>query len=324
MSLLSMQVKGTVGILFNFIFSSNPALCQDVLVPFEQRVTSEQFKYTLERRLIYIPPPPITPFRGGLKTVQHNQSANASNSQQSSVDTSAWTPEQYPDPWTNPLACGGAATAPYRDYLTQQQLNAANITTPPYIPDPDFMHWFDIPGLGNDGQTIPDQEGLLQQKKLLFCDPDQLLDVDTLKNVATKLQVFAETFAYETLSLAEGGNFGSDEDASIGSSEDGGDTASSEGKVTGHASFNIINTINTLLHEKNARTRQLRGIKSYPIAKDIDRDLEVWKEGSIKEPIEVGIALVKKIDLPAILRADSYFFYSDQGEFSRLIGIECD
>jgi hypothetical protein len=180
------------------------------------------------------------------------------------------------------------------------------------------MHWFDIPALGNDGQIIPDQEGFQQQKKLLFCDPDQLLDVDTLKNVALKLQAFAETFASDTLSLAEGGTFGSDEDASIDSSEDG-NADSSKGKVlTGHTSFNVINSINTLLHGKNTRRRQLRGIKTFSNTIDIDRDLEVWEEGSIKEPIEVGIALVKKIDLPAILRADSYFFYSDQGKLSIL------
>ncbi|KAL7506744.1 hypothetical protein ACHAXN_005297 [Cyclotella atomus] len=312
MSLLSMQLKGIVGILFNLILTSNHVFCQDVLTPFEQRVINQQSKYTSQRRLIYIPPPPITPFRGGLKTVQHEPPANASSSQQSSAPTSAWTPEQYPDPWTNPLACGGAATAPYRDYTIQPQLNSTNATTPRYIPDRDFMHWFDIPALGNDGQIIPDQEGFQQQKKLLFCDPDQLLDVDTLKNVALQLQAFAETFASDTLSLAEGGTFGSDEDASIDSSEDG-NADSSEGKVlTGHTSFNVISSINTLLHGKNTRRRQLRGIKTFSNTIDIDRDLEVWEEGSIKEPIEVGIALVKKIDLPAILRADSYFFYSDQ------------
>jgi hypothetical protein len=306
----------------------------------EQELSSEQQKQYSKRRLIYIPPPPITPFRGGLKTVyneenQHdpNQaSANTSSTGQTQTPTSssAWTPEQYPDPWTNPLACGGAATAQFRDNAgevhNQPDLNSASMSQT--VPDRDFMHWFDIPALGNDGLMLSEAEQVQfqQKKKLLFCDPDQLLDVDTLKSVASKLQAFAETFASSALSLAEGGNFGSDEEdaaaAALGSSEDS-NMASHEGKVTEGRFFALANSFKTVLYGRgnataaeDMKTRQLRGrgFTHLSIRQDVTRDLGVWEEGSIKEPIEVGIALVKKIDLPAILRADSYFFYSDQGE----------
>ena len=266
--------------------------------------SKEQRKLGSKRRLIYIPPPPITPFRGSIKTVHNDEnraSANTNNSSRAESSISAWTPEQYPDPWTNPLACGGAATAQAESDV-----------------DEDFMSLFDIPSQVNDEQ----QNQIQQKRKLLFCDPDLLLDKDTLRTVAMKLQGFAETFASETMSLAEGGNFGSEsEDAALDSSEDG-NAVSIDGNVTEYVLFNFINSIKNIFHKGDAQTiisssedanheRKLRGFKY--LGQDISRDLGVWEEGSIKEPIEVAVALVKKIDLPAILRADSYFFYSDQG-----------
>ena len=186
--------------------------------------------------------------------------------------------------------------------------------------DRDFMNWFDIPPRVNDGQ----QNQIQQKRKLLFCDPDQLLDKDTLRSVAMKLQAFAEAFASDSMSLAEGGNFGSESgDTALGSSEDG-NAISIEGNVTEYILFNFINSIKNKFQKGNTdalsssegvnRKRKLRGFKHLSLGQDISRDLGVWEEGSIKEPIEVAVALVKKIDLPAILRADSYFFYSDQGK----------
>eukprot|EP00804_Cyclotella_cryptica_P020689 CCRYP_003495-RA/>CCRYP_003495-RA protein AED:0.16 eAED:0.16 QI:805/1/1/1/1/1/4/1170/781 len=289
-----------------------------------------------DRRLIYLPPPPVTPFRGGLKTVRQDPNKNdtaeevvdasktdvSQASTASSVIPSAWTPEQYPDPWTDPLACGGAATASFRKNSgkdqTSQQSNSTNMFRT--ITDRDFMHWFDIPALGHDGKlSEPEEEHFLPKKKLLFCDPDQVLDAITLRNVVLKLQTFAETFA--SSSLIEGGNFGSDvEEVPFDSSEDT-NALPPEGKVSRKGFFfTFLNSLKAMLQQTGNRAAnadlvrtQLRGVKPLPL-QDLSRGLGVWEEGAIKEPIEVGIALVKKIDLPAILRADSYFFYSDQDD----------
>lgn len=276
----------------------------------------------LKRKLIYIPPPPVTPFRGGLKSVQHNHAnGTRSDQSQSSEYASAWTPEQYPDPFSNPLACGGAATALFRvvDGQIQPRLNSTNVQ---HLPDQDLMHWFDIPSPGYDEQPVSqaEQTRFQSQKKLLFCDPDQLLDVATLKDVAVKLQSFARTFASATPTFAEGGNFGSNEETtSIGSSEDG-NVKSDKDQMAGNVFANLISSIvhgsssNEGTPDDGVQKRKLRGIRQFTFAKDIDRELGTWEGGTNNEPIEVGIALVKKIDLPAILRADSYFFYSDQGK----------
>jgi hypothetical protein len=146
------------------------------------------------------------------------------------------------------------------------------------------------------------------------------LDANTLRSVGTKLQAFAETFA--SSSLIEGGNFGIEEEIIKESSEDS-NALPHEGKVTGNRLSALFNSIKAILGTRRKGTaisdgvqeQQLRGV--HLLRQDISRGLGVWEEGSIKEPIEVGIALVKKIDLPAILRADSYFFYSDQGKLIR-------
>ncbi|KAL7520025.1 hypothetical protein ACHAWX_004777 [Stephanocyclus meneghinianus] len=255
-----------------------------------------------QRSLIYLPPPPVTPFRGSLKTVHDDTNQNnrpeeivettkndgTQASTASSGSPSAWTPEQYPDPWTDPLACGGAATASFRENSGNDQKSLQFNSTDIFrtITDRDFMHWFDVPSLGNDRKFfMSEQEQYMPKKKLLFCDPDQVLDTIALRNVALKLQTFAETFA--SASLIEGGTFAYDvKDLPFGSSED--------------------------VNVDNVQT-QRRDVRPLPL-QDLTRDLGVWEAGSIKEPIEVGVALVKKIDLPAILRADSYFFYSDQDD----------
>lgn len=279
------------------------------------------------RRLIYIPPPPITPFRGGIKSIPRNQSQNAedhANSGKESQSSTAWTPEEYPDPWTNPLACGGAATAPLRDGSGQNVPSDSNPATANPVIDRDFLRWFYTPALSNDGQNFatPEEQTQFQSKRLLFCDPDRLLDTNTLRDVALRLEAFTDVFAAE--SLAGGGNFGSNtEDFAMESSEDG-DTLPVEGNVTGYVFYDLVSSIKSIWHRRDKeptaamlvqdQTKKLRGLSF--LSKDISpRDSGVWQDGSINEPIEVGIALVKKIDLPEILRSDSYFFYSDQGKF---------
>eukprot|EP00956_Cyclotella_meneghiniana_P000002 scaffold23_cov29-Cyclotella_meneghiniana.AAC.2 len=256
------------------------------------------------------------------KAIAVNDASGSSKSQSST----AWTPEEYPDPWTNPLACGGAATAPLGDGSGQKAPSDSNPNVNP-VTDRDFLHWFYTPALSNDGQTAitPEEQAQFQQKRLLFCDPDRLLDTHTLKDVAFKLEAFTDMFASE--SLAGGGTFGSDstqQDLAMESSEDG-DKLPVEGNVTGYVFYDLINSIKSIWHRRDKgpteaaamlvqdHSRKLRGLSF--LSNDVSpRNLGVWQDGSINEPIEVGIALVKKIDLPEILRSDSYFFYSDQDD----------
>ena len=146
---------------------------------------------------MYLPPAPVTPFRGGLKSVPKGDGQEDDDTIESSEDDvlleadisdhadgdprvkssstlpASWAPEDYPDPWTNPLVCGGAATASLMDEQNQ-----------------------------------PQQQTESQMRRPMFCDPDQVLDKETLRDVAVKLRAFAETFA--SSDVLGGGDFGTD------------------------------------------------------------------------------------------------------------------
>ncbi len=217
-----------------------------------------------------LPPAPITPFRGGLRTVSNSNSNGDSNNnhngngntsdpinkskpelilEASSSDhhnedrggafssstfstlsgnkaaVSSWTPEEYPDPWTNPLVCGGAATASLLDGDREGQPNdiQQQIMKDDGGVDSEFMRWFYIPAtlgqsaaitqseslhLEQDNQTSQSQQTQKQKQqssRLLFCDPDQVLNKDALRTVAEKLEAFSKAFSYHSVSFTPSG-----------------------------------------------------------------------------------------------------------------------
>lgn len=298
----------------------------------DQTATSHRdWQQRIRTRRLHLPPVPITPFRGGLSAVQNNseQHDNLNNSpnhdgdgsvEASSSDnhhpsstssnnrkyhnayTSTWTPEDFPDPWTNPLLCGGVATA---SQLHQQQ--------PP-------------PQLG---------QGM---KRPLFCDPDQVLDKHTLRTVMIKLREFSQEFA--SREFVEGGDFfgfrdeQQQEDDSEGTNND--DDGAEEEQIDADTGVDNIDldididadtvqdsqvSQNNDIEANSTRTRMLRYTPFNPtndiISSNKDRQLSSTNNNghrSEMDAVEVAIALVHKINLPAILRADSYFFYSDQDD----------
>ncbi len=118
----------------------------------------------------------------------NNRNRNTSNNSDSNNDdsrnnndtntVSAWAPEDYPDPWTNPTLCGGASATSSSG------------------------------GVGVFGVGVED--GI---QRALFCDPDQVLDRDMLLSVTSKLREFAQSFASSSstssmMDITEGGQFG--------------------------------------------------------------------------------------------------------------------
>ena len=311
------------------IISSYEALSTLLTDGYEELSTNmnKDERQILRRRTMYLPPAPVTPFRGGLKTVHldqnsKNESLEATSSDSkavhnkptslsttySSSDIPAWTPEDYPDPWTNPLACGGAATAShlYNDGHVSDQLDANS--------KDDVMSWLNNAATAGDDELTAKSQN---RRRLLFCDPDQVLDRRTLTDVAIKLQEFSETFAPS--SLTEGGSFGFDtKKVTVSEADDAiqsHDEASQESLDEGVASIIIDAAFETRMLRANDKPRQPSTASwTYVRYSALSQDLDIWEGGTIREPIQVAIALVKKIDLPAILRADSYFFYSDQDD----------
>jgi hypothetical protein len=98
----------------------------------------------------------------------NNNNGNDDNNNNSNNNVSAWAPEDYPDPWTNPTLCSGAAAAA--------------------------------------SSSLSSDEG--GKRRALFCDPDQVLDRGTLLSVASKLREFANSFALSTMDITEGVEFG--------------------------------------------------------------------------------------------------------------------
>lgn len=188
---------------------------------------------------MYLPPAPVTPFRGGLKSSvsttrdnkdndeedsingikssrdesgNHSIEANSSDSHHiitgggkdedaagasfsrhslispSKVSATPWAPEDYPDPWSDPILCGGAATA---SLLNEEQVDSSH------------QQLTDL-GLG---KTPSPQQNTSQMRRPLFCDPDQVLDKETLRALAIKLREFAEAFALSG-GVTEGVDFG--------------------------------------------------------------------------------------------------------------------
>jgi len=328
----------------------------------EQRpffTTSSQQQHHQRRTLqIHLPPAPVTPFRGGLSAVRNNQnkddvdnskgdddesvivveagSSDHNNHQSSSSSSSyhghnvksfssSWTPEDFPDPWTNPLLCGGAATASLlakkMDQQQQQQRRQ---------------------GVINVDSTLEQQQQQQQQqqqvhttmKMPLFCDPDQVLDKQTLRTVMIKLREFSQEFASKN--FVEGGDFGfweemdGDDNNNYNNDEEeeqrqqqrsddnDGVNSSSEDVQNGDNDENDNGPKATMHHQ--IRRRRLRHYTSNR-GNNIHRQLASSSNNnnnnsrlSDTDAVEVAIALVEKINLPAILRADSYFFYSDQDD----------
>ena len=96
------------------------------------------------------------------------------------TNTKSWAPEDYPDPWTNPSLCMGAASS-----------------SPPQNNPP---HYYDahverqrLRGVGP--VPYPRTAAAFQQRTTLFCDPDRVLDGETIRDVVERLRSFASTFA---------------------------------------------------------------------------------------------------------------------------------
>ena len=287
-------------------------LCGCTASSLQTATTSHRhWQQRIRTRRLHLPPVPITPFRGGLSAVQNNseqhhddlnnspnhdgdgsvEASSSDNHHPSSTSsnnrkfhnayTSTWTPEDFPDPWTNPLLCGGVATA---SQLHQQE-------HPPPL-----------------GQGM---------KRPLFCDPDQVLDKHTLRTVMIKLREFSQEFA--SREFVEGGDFFGFRDEQQHDNDDGG--GGEEDQIDADAVQDSQVSQNYDIEANSTRTRMLRYTPSNPtndiISSNKHRQLSSTNNNghsSEMDAVEVAIALVHKINLPAILRADSYFFYSDQDD----------
>ena len=124
--------------------------------------------------------------RGGGNNNNDNNSENNSNN--------AWAPEDYPDPWTNPNLCGGAASTTSTSDSTS------------------YSSSYSLGGVGG-GDDDNNNKNLLLLQRTLFCDPDQVLDANTYRSVALKLREFASAFALSASSssmmdITEGIEFG--------------------------------------------------------------------------------------------------------------------
>eukprot|EP00571_Detonula_confervacea_P012002 CAMPEP_0172305746 /NCGR_PEP_ID=MMETSP1058-20130122/6984_1 /TAXON_ID=83371 /ORGANISM="Detonula confervacea, Strain CCMP 353" /LENGTH=732 /DNA_ID=CAMNT_0013017445 /DNA_START=207 /DNA_END=2405 /DNA_ORIENTATION=+ len=297
--------------------------------------------FHVDPNIMHLPPAPVTPFRGGIKSVprkneqngddddtklesfedgdllgasndhtsQHYDRRNAvrfsnrSSFSSSHTSVKSWEPEDYPDPWTNPILCGGAATAS----LTKEH---------------------------DQDQKRYSTESQKMIRMPLFCDPDQVLDKETLVNVAVQLREFAETFS--STDANEGVDFGTGAEVDQPLNEDEesnyqnweGDSKSSQDSLTTDAdvSNRRLSTHHSDTYPQSQPLRKLKGPLSTEkrlysdsvgglFSPTVHRDKVAKKKETVKDyKMEVAIALVQKINLPAILRADSYFFYSDQDD----------
>jgi len=259
---------------------------------------NQQQQLLRRRRIMYLPPAPVRPFSGRLKPSENDNNVQEEESSDTNIESSsnnndeniksssdiktqqdrdpnisfdttssAYSPEDYPDPFTNPMLCGGAATSYIKD-----------------IQDDNKEQYYLGTDLGIYGMTKQQQE--LNLRRPIFCDPDQVLDRETLRNVAIQLRTFSETFASY------------DDDVL-----DGVDTSSSARELRGSSSSTI---------DKGLYTDSVGGIFSTTHRDTLQNKKK--KESVEEHKIEVAVALIQKINLPAILRADSYFFYSDQDD----------
>jgi hypothetical protein len=180
----------------------------------------------------------------------------------SNLQSSAWAPEDYPDPWTNPTLCSGAAAAA-------------------------------AAAAAASSSSLSSGEG--GKRRALFCDPDQVLDRETLLSVTSKLREFANSFALSTMDITEGVEFG---DVGVSGSVSGGDTQqpSLENDALNHSRIlaaseavgGIFSTVTTTEREM-----------MQPTTKELDGADGTGEE---EQKIEIAVALVKKVSFWIVCR----------------------
>jgi hypothetical protein len=147
----------------------------------------------------------------------------ATTSTTSTVPSSSWAPEDYPNPWTNPGLCMGAASsssvwpsASYYDAYGERQ--------GPYLRQ-------------RQPQQPQQRQGVAASSSSstpLFCDPDRVLDGETIRDVVARLRSFASS----TISSG-GGGYAGDGWSVAPSAERGGDVgAGAEGLTTATTTTN--------------------------------------------------------------------------------------
>lgn len=223
----------------------------------------------------------------------------------------SWAPEDFPDPWSNPPLCMGAMTSSYAYHAGEM----IPMSTPKYREEEmdasTKQRWYD--------KNLP-----------LFCDPDRVLGGETIHDVISRLRGFAETFAGQDV-IAEGVDYGPGGGESWAHGGGGGP----QGEDAGRGDDFVHTTTTKFIHDETTMDDKLhsssrrggreshRILHSSSISKfrsifsswdsSPPRESDPIPESSTKdERIEIAIALVERINLPAILRSDSYFFYSDQ------------
>jgi uncharacterized membrane protein YgcG len=297
--------------------------------------------------IFFHPPAPITPFIGGLRSVPPKSASSSSSSSstdsldevlsnsravESTSDTppgtkkslkvmplpddvtlvggttptvTSWAPEDFPDPWSNPPLCMGAMTSSYAYHAGEMR---------PMMPTTPKDHR---------------EEDRYTKNLPLFCDPDRVLGGETIHDVILRLRGFAQTFAGQDV-IAEGVDYG----------PGGGESwahGGPPGEDAGWGDDFIHTTTTTFIHDETTMDDKIhsssgrregqeshRILYSSPSMKfrsifsswgSNPRETDPIPKSSTKdERIEIAIALVERINLPAILRSDSYFFYSDQDD----------
>jgi hypothetical protein len=303
--------------------------------------------------IFFHPPAPITPFIGGLRSVPPKSASSSSSKDslddeissnsravKSTSDTSppapkkslkvmplpddvtlvgggttpavtSWAPEDFPDPWSNPPLCMGAMTSSYA-YHAGEMRPMMTPTTP------------------KEDHRGEEDDRYYTKNLPLFCDPDRVLGGETIHDVISRLRGFAQTFAGQDV-IAEGVDYGP-----------GGSWAHGSGPPGENADWgdDFIHTTTTqFIHDETAMDDKIRSsssrreegreshqiLYSFPSMK-FRNIFSSWgssnshetdpipKSSTNDERIEIAIALVERINLPAILRSDSYFFYSDQDD----------
>ncbi|EJK49421.1 hypothetical protein THAOC_31708 [Thalassiosira oceanica] len=265
----------------------------------------KDFEFGHRANNIYLPPAPITPFRGGLRSVpttqeeKDNNPARSSGEAEETVDASsltssrdagdvqyaargfssglnAWAPDEFPDPWSSPLLCGGA--------LTSSLVNEG----PSAVEDSNSRAVEDFIGNGGD-------DGSKQLRRPLICDPDQVLDKKAVHDVAMQLRKFAETFAPLNspafdVDGAEG-DVDELEDDGADSKDDGDLLASGEMEAESRS----LRSLRSLTSSENAHSEidsSVGGIfSSRTTSTLLTRRNE---EPARKDRIEVAVALVEK------------------------------
>ena len=180
------------------------------------------------------------------------------------------------------MLCGGAGTESLLNEKQSEQPNTTNTDL---------------------SVVTPNQQIESQMRRPLFCDPDRVLDIETLRNVAVKLRVFAEKFA--SIDVMEGGDFGTAADDMPISEENNGDIPHpSPDPLPKDGPNRNLSAQNGDMVKRNER--ELRGSASTAqrlyadsvggIFSTTHRDTTAKKKDSVEEnKIEVAVALVQKV-----------------------------